>query len=165
MSDKVQPVPEGYHNVTPYLMIDGVADAIAFYVKAFGAEELHRMPMPNGKIAHAEVRIGDSRIMMSDEAPEMGPSGMGPKAFGGSPASLYVYLDDVDQAVDRAVQAGAKVLRETETHFYGDRVGTLQCPFGYIWHLSSHVEDVSPDELKRRHDEWVAKMGADQPGD
>ena len=162
MSNEVKPVPDQCHSVTPFLMIDGVADAIAFYAKALGAEEKHRMQMPNGKIAHAEIQIGDSRIMMADETPEMGPSGKGPKAFGGSPVSMYIYLPDVDEAVDRAVAAGAKLLRKAETQFYGDRSGSVECPFGYAWHLATHVEDVAPDEMKRRAAEWAAQSGFGQ---
>lgn len=148
MADKVNPVPEGYHSVTPYLIVDGAAAAIDFYQEAFGAIELFRMPNPNGKISHAEIKIGDSHIMLADEHPEM--EAFGPKTVGGTPVKLMVYLDNVDAAVDRAVAAGAKLTRPVADQFYGDRTGGIEDPFGHSWYVATHIEDVAPDELERR---------------
>jgi PhnB protein len=151
MAGTVKPVPDGYHTLTPYLSIRGASDAIAFYKKAFGAEELYRMPMPDGKVGHAELQIGDSRIMLADEFPEMpdvvvrSPQGLGGTTFG-----LNVYLPDVDARFQRAVEAGAVVKRPVQDQFYGDRSGTVQDPFGHVWTLSTHVEDISPEEMKKR---------------
>jgi PhnB protein len=148
MASKAKPIPDGYHSVTPYLIINGAADAIEFYKKAFGATELFRMPGPGGKIGHAEIKIGDSPIMMSDEWPEM--KYLGPKSLGGSPVSILLYVDDVDTVFNRAIAAGAKEDKPLENKFYGDRAGSLTDPFGHIWHVSTHVEDVAPDEMERR---------------
>ena len=145
----VKPIPEGYHSITPYLIIKGASDAIEFYKKAFGATELFRMPAPEGRIGHAEIKVGDSVIMLSDEWPEM--KYLGPKSIGSpSPVSLLLYVDDVDTVFKRAIEAGAKEERAIEDKFYGDRAGTLTDPFGHIWHVSTHKEDVSPEELERR---------------
>ena len=144
----VNPIPEGYHSVTPYLIIRGAADAIEFYKKAFGASELFRFPGPDGKIGHAEVQIGNSRIMMADEYPEMGYNG--PQATGGSPVALMIYLDDVDTVFKQAVDAGATVKEALQDKFYGDRMGTVIDPFGHRWHLATHKEDVSMEEMERR---------------
>jgi PhnB protein len=149
----VKPVPEGYHSVTPYLIVDGAAKAIEFYKTAFGAVELMRMPGPGGKIGHAEIKIGNSPIMMADEHPEIGARG--PQSFGGSPMMLMVYLDDVDAVVQRAVAAGATLVRPLENKFYGDRSGTLKDPFGHQWEIATHVEDVPPEEMERRSKEWA----------
>jgi PhnB protein len=145
---KVKPVPEGYHAVTPYLIVDGAAKALDFYKQVFGAKERMRMPGPGGKVGHAEINIGDSVIMLADEHPEMGARG--PKSFGGSPTSIVLYVENVDATVKAAVGAGAKILRPIEDKFYGDRSGTIEDPFGHHWHVSTHVEDVSPEELQRR---------------
>jgi PhnB protein len=145
---KVQPVPKGYGAVTPYLSVNGAAQAIAFYKKAFGAKEVMRMPGRAGKIGHAELEIGGARVMLADEYPEM--DFMAPQARGGSPVHLHLYTKAVDAVVERAVAAGAKVLREVQDQFYGDRLGTLQDPFGHVWHVATHVEDVPMKELKRR---------------
>ena len=144
----VKSIPEGYHSVTPYLIIKGAADAIEFYKKAFGATELFRFPAPDGKIGHAEIKIGDSPIMLADEFAEMGYKG--PQALGGSPVSLMIYLADVDTVFNRAVEAGASVKEAVQDKFYGDRTGTLTDPFGHVWHVSTHKEDVSMEELERR---------------
>jgi len=144
----VKPIPEGYHTATPYLIIRGAADAIEFYKKAFGATELMRMPAPGGTIGHAEIKIGDSPIMLADEFPEMGYKG--PQTLGGSPVSLMIYVDDVDTVFDRAVAAGASVKEAVSDKFYGDRIGTLTDPFGHVWHVSTHKEDVSVEEMERR---------------
>ena len=148
MTSKVKPIPEGYHSVTPYLIIKNAADAIEFYKKAFGATELFRIDQPDGKIGHAEIKIGDSPIMLSDEFPEMGHRG--PQSLGGSPVSIMLYVEDVDAVVNRATTAGAKLDRPVEDKFYGDRAGSLTDPFGHIWHIGTHKEDVSPEEMEKR---------------
>jgi PhnB protein len=148
MSNKPKAIPDGYHNVTPYLIVNDAAAAIEFYKKAFGATELMRMPKPNGKIGHAEIRIGDSPIMLADEAPEMGARS--PRTVGGSPVSIFLYVDDVDTTFARAVDGGAKVQRPLADQFYGDRTGGVEDPFGHVWYIATHVEDVSPEEMKKR---------------
>jgi PhnB protein len=144
----VKPIPEGYHSVTPYLIVRGGADAIEFYKKAFGAVELFRMPSPDGKIGHAEIKVGDSPIMLADEYPDMGYTG--PQSLGGSPVSLMIYVDDVDTVFNQAVEAGATVKEALQDKFYGDRIGTVIDPFGHRWHLATHKEDVSMEEMERR---------------
>ena len=144
----VKPIPEGYHSVTPYLIIEGAADAIEFYKKAFGATELFRFPAPDGKIGHAEIKIGDSPVMLADAYPEMGYKG--PKSIGGSSVSLMIYIEDVDTVFNRAVNAGATVKEAVTNKFYGDRSGTLVDPFGHIWHVSTHTEDVPMEEMEKR---------------
>src|SRR5476649_950710 len=142
-----KPIPDGYHSVTPYLIIRGAAAAIEFYKEAFGATELFRFPAPDGKIGHAEIKIGDSPIMLADEYPDMGYKG--PQTLGDSPVSLMIYVDDVDTVFDRAVAAGAKTREAVSDKFYGDRIGTLEDPFGHVWHVSTHKEDVSAEEMER----------------
>jgi PhnB protein len=144
----VKPIPEGYHSVTPYLVVRGCADAIEFYTKAFGAVELFRFPAPDGKVGHAEIKVGDSPIMLADEYPEMGYNG--PLSIGGSPVSLMIYVDDVDTVFNQAVDAGATVKEALQDKFYGDRIGTVIDPFGHRWHLATHKEDVSVEEMQRR---------------
>jgi PhnB protein len=144
----VSPIPPGYHNVTPYLVIDGAARALAWYVKAFGASEIMRLATPGGKIGHAEIQIGDSHVMLADEHPEMGAKA--PGAFGGSPISLHLYVSDVDVTMVRAEAAGATVKSPAEDKFYGDRLGSLLDPFGHTWHVATHVEDVAMEEIERR---------------
>src|SRR5690349_17843664 len=144
----VKPIPEGYHSVTPYLILSGAGEAIAFYKKALGAAEVMRMDDPSGKIHHAEISIGDSRIMLADEYPEI--QALSPKTIGGSPVSLHVYVEDVDGMVKRAVEAGAKLVQPVADKFYGDRVGGIEDPFGYRWFLATHKEDLSMDEIRRR---------------
>ncbi len=151
---EVKPIPEGYPQVTPYLCVDGAAAAIEFYSQVFGGSERTRMPAPDGKVGHAEVQIGDSLVMLSDEFPEMGMRG--PKAVGGTPVTLSVYVEDVDAVFDRAVQAGANPLRPVETQFYGDRSGQFEDPFGHRWSVATHVEDVPPDEMEKRMSEVMA---------
>jgi PhnB protein len=143
-----KPIPEGYHSVTPYLIINGAADAIEFYKTAFGATELFRFPAPGGKIGHAEIKIGDSPVMLADEFAEMGHKG--PKALGGTPVSLMIYVEDVDSVFNRAVDAGATVKEAVSDKFYGDRMGTLFDPFGHVWHVATHKEDVSFEEMQTR---------------
>ncbi|MBW7850779.1 MAG: VOC family protein [Rhodospirillales bacterium] len=142
-------VPAGYHTVTPYLVIRNAAAAIDFYAKAFGATEAFRMAdETTGKVHHAELRIGDSAVMLTDEWPEMGARG--PDSLGGSPVSLYLYVEDVDALAAQAVAAGARELRPVQDQFYGDRTGSFADPFGHLWHIASHVEDVPEEELRRR---------------
>ena len=145
---KVKAIPDGYHNVCAYMIVDGAARALDFYTRVFGATERMRMPGPGGKIGHAEIAVGDAMIMLADEHPEM--DARGPRAFGGSPISMMLYVADVDATVKAAVAAGAKVVRPVEDKFYGDRSGTIEDPFGHHWHVSTHKEDVSPDEMARR---------------
>jgi len=144
----VKPTPDGYHSVTPYLIIEGAADAIEFYKQAFGATELFRFPSPDGKIGHAEMKIGDSPIMLADAYPDKGYKG--PKSLGGSPVSLMIYVEDVDTVFSQAVAAGATVKEAVSDKFYGDRLGTLVDPFGHVWHISTHKEDVSLAEMEKR---------------
>ncbi|HJW09354.1 MAG TPA: VOC family protein, partial [Holophagaceae bacterium] len=131
---QVKPIPDGYHSVTPYLIVKGGAAALDFYAKAFGAEVLFRMDQPDGRVGHAELQIGDSRLMLADEFPEMGAAS--PATLGGSPVSLLIYVPDVDASFQRAVAAGAKVVRPLEDKFYGDRMASLEDPFGHQWHLA-----------------------------
>lgn len=149
----VQPKPEGYHSVTPYLIVDGAAEAIRWYGKALGATELYRLPMGD-KVSHAEIRIGDSVVMLSDQWPDM--NAYGPNHRGGPTASFMIYVEDVDAAFERAVQAGGRVDKPVENQFYGDRSGTFEDPFGHKWTLATHVEDVPPDEMERRMAELFA---------
>ena len=144
----VKPIPDGYPRVTPYLYIDGAAEAIDFYGKVFGAEERMRMGGPDGKIGHAELQIGESLIMLADEHPEMNVRG--PRAVGGTPVAISVYVEDVDAVFEAAVEAGAKELRPLENQFYGDRSGMFEDPFGHHWSVATHVEDVPPDEMEKR---------------
>lgn len=144
----VKPIPDGYPQLTPYLCVDRAADAIAFYTDVFGATERMRMPAPDGKIGHAELQIGDSVIMLSDEFPEMNVRA--PRSIGGTPTTLSLYVEDVDRVVQRAVDRGATLLRPVENQFYGDRSGQIEDPFGHRWGIATHVEDVSPDEMQRR---------------
>jgi len=150
----VKPVPEGYHTVTPYLIVNAGAKALDFYARAFGAIERLRIDA-GGKIGHAEITIGDSCIMLADEHPEIGA--LGPTTVGGSPVSLHLYVEDVDAAVARAVAAGATLVRPVADQFYGDRSGTLKDPFGHQWTLSTHVEDVSEAEAQRRMEAEFSK--------
>jgi len=152
----IHPVPDGYHTATPYLIVKGAARAIEFYVRAFGAEELLRLNAPGGLIGHAEIRIGDSPIMLADECPEMGFRG--PLTLGGTPTCLLLYVEDVDASFERALEAGASVKRPLQDQFYGDRTGTLTDPFGHVWSLATHKEDVAPAELQRRMDEMIARQ-------
>jgi len=157
MTKPVKPIPEGFHTLTPYLILRGAAQAIDFYKQAFGAEELFRMPVPDGKtIGHAEIKLGDSILMLADEAPEMGFRS--PQSLNGTPVSFLIYVEDVDAAFTRAVGAGATVERPLEDRFYGDRTGTLRDPFGHQWSLATHKEDVSPEELEKRAAAEHAKM-------
>jgi PhnB protein len=144
----VQPIPEGYHSATPYLIVNGAARAIEFYQRAFGATEIMRFAMPDGNIGHAEIKIGNSPIMLADEFPEMGYKG--PQSLGGSPVSIMLYVEDVDSVFNRAVAAGGSIREGVQDKFYGDRTGTLQDPFGHVWHIATHKEDMSLEEMHRR---------------
>jgi PhnB protein len=146
------PTPRGYHSITPSVVVNDAAKALEFYHNAFDAKETYRLPM-NGKIGHAELQIGDSRLMLSDEWPEW--DALGPKTRGGATGSFMIYVPDADAAVEKAVKAGAKVIQPVENQFWGDRVGTVEDPFGHKWMLGTHVEDISDDEMKRRGEEWV----------
>ena len=143
----VKPIPDGYHTVTPYLIVNDGVKALDFYKRAFGAHELFRMEHA-GKIGHAEIKIGDSPIMLADEHPEMGARG--PLSLGGTPVSIMLYVKNVDELTAQAEAAGAKIVRPLENKFYGDRSATLSDPFGHTWHISTHVEDVSSEEMKKR---------------
>jgi PhnB protein len=154
----VQPIPEGYHSVTPYLIIKGAAQALDFYQRSFGARELFRMEKPGGGIGHAEIKIGDSPIMLADECPDMGYRG--PQSLGGTAVSILLYVPDVDRLFAQAMAAGAKELRPVQNQFYGDRSGTLEDPFGHVWSIATHVEDVPPEELNRRREERLQQQGS-----
>jgi PhnB protein len=147
---KVSHIPEGYNSITPYLVIKGAAQAIEYYKKVFGATEVVRMDQPDGKVGHAELQIGDSRFMLADENPSMGQGHASAASIGGSPVSLYLYLPDVDRVIERAVAAGAKILKPVQDQFYGDRSGFIQDPFGHLWGIATHIEDVSAQEMKER---------------
>ena len=155
----VRAIPEGYHSVTPYIIVDGAAEAIRYYERAFGARQVELLPMGD-KVAHAEIMIGDSHVMLSDEWPDMGL--LGPRNRGGATASLMVYLEDVDSAFRRALDAGATEERAIQDQFYGDRSGTLIDPFGHRWTLATHVEDVPVEEMKRRMAAWSQEAEAAQ---
>ena len=150
----VKAIPDEYPKVTPYLIVDGADAAIQFYTEVFGAKERGRMPAPGDKIGHAELQLGDSVIMLADEAPEMGQRS--PKSVGGTPVTINVYVEDVDDAFDRAMRAGAQALRPVENQFYGDRAGQFEDPFGHRWSVATHVEDVPPDEMERRAAEMMS---------
>jgi PhnB protein len=162
MAGNVKPIPEGYHAVTPYLIVDDGAAAIEFYKRAFGATETLRMPGPDGKLGHAEIRVGDSVIMLADEYPNMGARSA--KSLGGSPVSLMLYVEDVDAVAKRAVAAGAKETRPVEDKFYGDRSGSFQDPYGLEWHISTHVEDISDEEMAKRAQAAVDREAAASGG-
>ena len=151
MTAKVKPIPDGYHTVTPYLSIQGAGKALEFYKKAFGAEEMVLMPMPGGKIGHAEIRIGDSTVMLADEFPDM-PDAVtkSPGTLGATTFGICLYVPEVDAAFKRAVDAGATVKRPVKDQFYGDRSGVIEDPFGHIWTIATHTEDVTPEEMKKR---------------
>jgi len=151
LTSTANPIPEGYHTLNSYISVKDAARAIEFYRQALGAEEITRFPMPDGKIGHAELRIGDSRLMLADDMPDM-PDCLvrEPKALGGTTFGLHVYLPDVDAAFERALAAGATVRRPVTDQFYGDRSGSFEDPFGHIWTLSTHIEDVSVEEMNRR---------------
>lgn len=158
----VKPIPDGYHTVTPYLVVDDAAKAIEFYIAAFNAEEILRLDGPGGKIMHAEIKIGDSYVMLADEFPEMGIRGA--KSYGGSPVSIALYVEDADARFQQALDAGATVKKPLMDQFYGDRSGTVDDPFGISWTLGTHVEDVSQEEIERRFQEMMQQGGGDAAG-
>ncbi|MBW3599715.1 MAG: VOC family protein [Planctomycetes bacterium] len=153
-----KPVPDGYHTATPYIVVHDAAEAIEFYKRAFGAVELMRLADPSGKIGHAEIKIGDSPIMLADEFPEM--DARGPRTIGGSPVSLLLYVEDVDAVFAEAIAAGAKEVRPVKDQFYGDRSGVLEDPSGHKWSIATHKEDLSPEEINRRYEEAMKQSGA-----
>ena len=154
----VKPIPDGYHSVTPYLIVRGAARAIDFYKQAFGAAELFRMDAPGNKISHAEIKIGDSPVMLADEHPEQGAKS--PETLGGSAVHLMIYVEDVDSVFNRALAAGGKETKALQDQFYGDRSGTLTDPFGHSWTVATHKEDVAPQEMQRRMADAMKEMGA-----
>jgi PhnB protein len=153
----VQPIPAGYHTVTPYLIVKGAASAIDFYKRAFGASELMRLASPEGKIGHAEIKIGNSHIMLADEFPEMGARS--PQTLGGSPVSIMLYVEDADARFNQAVAAGAKVLRPMKDQFYGDRSGMVSDPFGHDWAIATHKEDLTAEEIQKRSEAYMKQQG------
>ena len=152
---KVNPIPDDYPGITPYLTVKGGAEAIEFYKKAFDAMEVMRLPNPDGTLGHAEVKIGNALVMLADEYPDYG--NLSPKTLGGSSVRLHMYVEDVDAFFEKAVAAGAKVLIPIADQFYGDRSGRLEDPFGHVWLISTHVEDVSPEEMNRRMEAFSGK--------
>jgi PhnB protein len=144
----VKPIPDGYGSVIPYLIVSDGTAAIAFYQRVFGAKLRMRLDGPDGKVGHAELEIGDSLVMLADEHPEMGA--LSPRSISGSPVGLHLYIEDVDAVAAKALAAGASLERPVENQFYGDRLGTIIDPFGHRWHISTHIEDVSPEEIGRR---------------
>jgi PhnB protein len=156
MAKKAQAIPQGYHTVTPSIVVAGASKAIDFYKRAFGAEEIMRFPGPDGTIMHAEIRIGDSIVMLGDEMPEQG--GRSPKSIGGTPVSFFVYRDNVDEEWQRAVAAGAKEIMPLADQFWGDRTGCLEDPFGHKWWLAQHVQDLTPAELQKNAETFFSQM-------
>ncbi len=154
MSQKVQAIPKDMHTVTPHLVCDGAADAIAFYVKAFHAVELARLPGPEGKIMHAHIRIGDSSLMLMDEMRDCGA--LGPKALKGTPVTIHLYVEDANAVFNRAIAAGASVKSPMEDTFWGDRYGVLEDPFGHSWSIATHIRDVTPEEMKQAIEKMCA---------
>jgi PhnB protein len=155
MAGKVKPIPEGYHAVTPYLSVRGASQALEFYKRALGAIEVMRMPAPGGSIGHAEIKIGDSRIMLADEVPSI--DFLSPQSRGGTAVHMHLYVEDVDACVAQALAAGAALKRPVQDQFYGDRLGTIEDPFGHVWHIATHKQDLSEEELRRRAREAMSK--------
>jgi uncharacterized glyoxalase superfamily protein PhnB len=159
MAANVKPVPEGYHTITPHIIVRNAGQALEFYKQAFAAEEQFRMPGPDGRVMHAELRIGDSNLMLCEECPEMGARS--PEALTGSPVTLHIYTKDADAAIDRAVKAGATITMPAENAFWGDRYGRVRDPFGHEWSIATHIEDLTPEEIDQRA---AAAMGGDHCG-
>jgi PhnB protein len=153
----VKPIPDGYHTVTPYLIVKDAARAIDYYKEALGAAEIMRFAGPGGKVGHAEIKIGDSTVMLADEFPEMGFRS--PQSLGGSPVGICLYVEDVDTRFHQAVAAGATVMRPLADQFYGDRSGTLTDPFGHVWTIATHKEDLTPEEIHRRSEAAMKQQG------
>lgn len=159
---QVKKIPDGYHSITPYLIVKNGSEAIEYYKKIFGAKEHGRMMTPDGKrIAHAEIEIGNSKLMLADEFPEM--NSLSPKTIGGSSIGLFLYVDDVDKVFSQAVAEGAKVLMGVEDQFWGDRYGSIEDPFGHRWSISTHIKDLTGEELKKAAEEAFAKMPENKP--
>ena len=158
----VNPIPEGYHSVTPYLIVKGAAEAIEFYKTAFGATELMRFEGPGGTIAHAEIKIGNSPVMLGEECPAWGA--VAPQAGGTTPVGIMIYVENADAMFAEAVEAGATVKKPLQDQFYGDRSGSVIDPFGHRWTISTHIEDVPPEAMGQRHDEFMKKMAEGKPG-
>ena len=156
MAGKVNAIPPGYHSITPYLVVNEASRAIEFYKQAFGAKETVRMGGPGGKVGHAELKIGDSMLMLSDEMPGSGTRS--PQSLGGSPVSIFMYVENVDSVFNQAVKAGAKADMPPQDMFWGDRFGALTDPFGHLWGLATHIEDVAPEEMKKRAEAFAAQM-------
>lgn len=148
MPSKVKPIPEGHHAVAPYLAIKNAVSALEFYKKAFGAKETYRLILPDGRLGHAEIRLGDSLVMLADEFPEFG--GKAPESLGGSPVSIHLYVEDVDAFVKRAVAEGARLLKPVADQVYGDRSGQLEDPYGHLWWVATHKEEIVPEEMQKR---------------
>jgi uncharacterized glyoxalase superfamily protein PhnB len=157
MAKQAKPVPEGYHTVTPHLVVHGAADAIEFYKKAFGARELGRAPGPGGKLMHAEVQIGDSKIMLADDFPDMGS--LSPAALKGTPVTIHLYVENADALFQQAIKAGAKVLLPLADQFWGDRYGQLADPFGHRWSIATHLKDMTPEDMRKASEAAMAQMG------
>lgn len=155
MSDKVKPIPEGYHSVTPYLCVSDAARAIEFYKEAFGATEVGRMEAPGGRVGHAEIKIGDSFVMLADEFPEI--NFRSPQTLGGPSTQFMIYVEDVDARVEQAVAAGAKLVRPVKDQFYGDRTGGVEDPFGHFWYIATRLENLTFEEAKKRSDAEMAQ--------
>jgi PhnB protein len=155
----VKPIPDGYHSITPYLIVKDAVDAIAFYQQAFDATEILRLDGPGGSVMHAELQVGDSRIMMADECPDM--NALAPQSPGSSGVGLCLYVENVDEIVAQAIEAGAEIQRPLQDQFYGDRSATLQDPFGHVWTVATHIEDVSPEEMDRRMAEMMKRGSGD----
>ncbi|HVY18043.1 MAG TPA: VOC family protein [Rhodopila sp.] len=151
----VSPIPAGYHALTPYIIVEGAARALQWYADVFAAKEELRLEAPNGRVGHAEIKLGDSKVMLADANPDSGAEA--PAKFGGSPVSLHLYVPDVDAVVAKAAATGATVKSQPENKFYGDRLGTIVDPFGHTWHVSTHVEDVTAAEIERRMKAMVGK--------
>jgi PhnB protein len=151
-----QPVPEGYHTITPYLAVENASEAIDFYQRAFGAQERVRMDGPGGAIMHAELQVGDSMIMLSDPFPQS--STTPPKQLGGTSVSIFAYVENIDDVYKQAIDAGASSLMEPDDMFWGDRFGSVQDPFGHSWTIATHIEDVEPEEMQRRSEEFMSQM-------
>lgn len=152
-----KPIPDGYHTATPYLIVKKAAEAIEFYKRAFGATELMRLVAPGGAVGHAEIKIGNSAIMLADEGPD--ERFRGPQSLGGSAVSIMLYVEDVDARFSQATAAGAKVIQAVKDQFYGDRSGTLEDPFGHVWTIATHTEDLSPSEINRRAEAFFQEQG------
>jgi len=158
MKNPVKPIPEGFEGAIPYLSIKGAAEAIEFYKKAFGAVETSRLAAPDGRIGHAEIKIGKANLMLADEHPEIGF--VGPRTLGGSSVTIHIYVEDVDRLAAQAEAAGAKVLRPVADQFYGDRAGRFEDPFGHVWYFATHIEDVSNEEMQKRVAAYAAGGGS-----